>query len=212
MACASQTYESIRVLRYSDETLQGDNIVQFRLLYSGQLLAASSSGNTRSSHKHAIRKEFHPQLRRVWESRKPLREYAGIKATAWVHDHPEAQIVLPGVSPFSEDAHDTDEMRELGFGHLGEKWARGGRRFIPLVTEEMCLRCSLDVLFLRPDIAGKVLQGGDIDNRLKTLFDALRLPQHSEGMGTGPIHKLNRHPVHTKTLRSFKPAGSTPRE
>jgi hypothetical protein len=29
---------------------------------------------------------------------------------------------------------------------------------------------------LRADIPGKVVQSGDIDNRLKTLFDALRMP------------------------------------
>jgi hypothetical protein len=35
----------------------------------------------------------------------------------------------------------------------------------------------LNILFLRADIPGKVVQSGDIDNRLKTLFDALRMPQ-----------------------------------
>jgi hypothetical protein len=61
----------------------------------------------------------------------------------------------------------------------------------------MCLKCSLDVLFLRPEIAGKLFEGGDIDNRLKTLFDALRLPKNGEGMGPvskdtdeGPIYCL----------------------
>jgi hypothetical protein len=80
-----------------------------------------------------------------------------------------------------------EEVRSLGIKFLAEKWARGGRGFVPLVTEEMCLKCSLDILFLRPDVSGKLFQGGDIDNRLKTLFDALRLPQHAEGMGAVPV-------------------------
>jgi hypothetical protein len=35
----------------------------------------------------------------------------------------------------------------------------------------------LDILFLRPEASGQIIQtGGDIDNRLKTLFDGLRRP------------------------------------
>src|ERR1700687_822862 len=38
--------------------------------------------------------------------------------------------------------------------------------------------CSLDILFLRRDGPGSLVRsGGDIDNRLKVLFDALRMPQ-----------------------------------
>src|SRR5438105_10912291 len=42
------------------------------------------------------------------------------------------------------------------------------------------LICSIDILLLRPDPPGKVLVSGDIDNRLKTLFDALRLPKGAQ--------------------------------
>lgn len=37
---------------------------------------------------------------------------------------------------------------------------------------------ELDVTLLRPEAPGSVItQGGDIDNRLKTLLDALRMPK-----------------------------------
>jgi hypothetical protein len=37
---------------------------------------------------------------------------------------------------------------------------------------------KLQVFFLRPEAPGNLItQGGDIDNRLKTLFDALRMPR-----------------------------------
>jgi hypothetical protein len=49
--------------------------------------------------------------------------------------------------------------------------------FVPLVTEELSLICGIEILFLRPDYPGAVVSSGDIDNRLKTLFDALRMPQ-----------------------------------
>jgi hypothetical protein len=38
--------------------------------------------------------------------------------------------------------------------------------------------CALDILFLRRDGPGALVKsGGDIDNRVKVLFDALRMPQ-----------------------------------
>jgi hypothetical protein len=44
--------------------------------------------------------------------------------------------------------------------------------------------CSIDILFLRRDEPGNLLKsGGDIDNRLKVLFDGLRLPQTKDEVG-----------------------------
>jgi hypothetical protein len=39
---------------------------------------------------------------------------------------------------------------------------------------------SWDVLILRPEQPGAISRGADIDNRLKTLFDALRYPDKSQ--------------------------------
>lgn len=51
--------------------------------------------------------------------------------------------------------------------------------FVPLITEEMNVIAELEVSLLRPEPAGGLLtQGGDIDNRLKTLFDSLTMPRH----------------------------------
>lgn len=52
----------------------------------------------------------------------------------------------------------------------------GGRKFLPLVRDALALRCGLKVLFLRKENPGRVYQGGDMDNRLKTLFDSLSIP------------------------------------
>lgn len=45
-----------------------------------------------------------------------------------------------------------------------------------LVSEQMGLRAELDVLMLTPRPPGSVVHGGDIDNRVKTLLDALSAP------------------------------------
>lgn len=55
--------------------------------------------------------------------------------------------------------------------------AENGKSYIPLVRKSFDLNCHLNILFLRQEDPGAlVLQGGDIDNRIKTLFDALRKP------------------------------------
>jgi hypothetical protein len=52
-----------------------------------------------------------------------------------------------------------------------------GHVYAPLVCESLHLLAELDLLLLRPELPGGIVtSGGDIDNRLKTLFDALKVP------------------------------------
>ena len=46
----------------------------------------------------------------------------------------------------------------------------------------------MHVLFLRHDIPGSAIQAGDIDNRIKTLIDALRLPQNKNELVEADEH------------------------
>jgi hypothetical protein len=59
---------------------------------------------------------------------------------------------------------------------LGNKFKHCGYRFVPLVNNHLELTCSLDILLLWRDKLVPVGPTGDIDNRLKTLFDALQIP------------------------------------
>ena len=53
----------------------------------------------------------------------------------------------------------------------------GGHQFVPLITNKMALLARLEVLFMRPGPPGNIYaSGGDVDNRLKTLLDGLRMP------------------------------------
>jgi hypothetical protein len=67
-----------------------------------------------------------------------------------------------------------DPIRES----VHNKYLRCGYRFVPLIGgffEDVA--CSLDILFLRRDAPGNLVKsGGDIDNRIKTLLDGLRMP------------------------------------
>jgi hypothetical protein len=62
----------------------------------------------------------------------------------------------------------------------------GSFDFFPLVRGDGAMYAELDLTVLRPGPLGKVLaQGGDIDNRLKTLFDALRQPSVLQEIPSG---------------------------
>ena len=54
--------------------------------------------------------------------------------------------------------------------------------WLPLVTESNGLICKLDILMLRAGPPGRVI--ADIDNRLKTIFDALRMARTPEELGS----------------------------
>lgn len=158
--------------------------MEFRLLYSGQLLGASRN-NTRASLKHEIRRQFHPQLQRLWETHRGLVDFAIHHSGAWYSNplnRPNAEEIERNKNNTPEEAY--ENMRQDGLKYFAAKWERFGCGFIPLICEKLVLRCSIDILFLRPETPGKLIQSGDLDNRVKTVFDALRLPKNREECGS----------------------------
>ena len=135
-----------------------DQSMRFRLIYSGELKA---DGN--ATHKHEIRKALHPQLRRLWD-------------------------VSPNLKDQEHTIREGQNVRTYALWEwLGLQNERHGYKFVPLVLEEHELLVSLHVLYLRPGAPGRAVLRGDIDNRIKTLFDALRMP--------GPLAELGKYVV-----------------
>ena len=66
---------------------------------------------------------------------------------------------------------------------IGMTFDQHGFIWKPIVTEQNGLMCALDILMLRKGPPGRVQT--DIDNRLKTIFDALRMAQNPEELGEG---------------------------
>lgn len=64
-----------------------------------------------------------------------------------------------------------------------ERFEREGFTFLPIATKGLGLICKLDILMLREGNPGNVPY--DIDNRIKTLFDALRMPKGPQELGDG---------------------------
>ncbi|MCL1785922.1 MAG: hypothetical protein FWG39_02105 [Alphaproteobacteria bacterium] len=70
----------------------------------------------------------------------------------------------------------------------------GGVDFNPIITPNLKLIAELDIQLMHPEIVG--VARADIDNRVKTLLDALRCPQNEHEIGEnqpkniGPIYTL----------------------
>jgi hypothetical protein len=154
--------------------IEEEDLLEFRLLYQGELLP-SGNNNTRPAEKHAIRRSLHPQLRRLWHVHPSLREWArrvGAIRKQKVDPHP---VLME------------QEAIDFGVAAMSKQWERVGYDFIPLVTPAYAVRCSLEILLLRPEEDRFILRQGDIDGQVKTLFDALRIPKSlNEAGGIGP--------------------------
>ena len=103
--------------------------------------------NGKPKAKQELRRHFHSQLKNLW-SQMPLNEM-----NSFLDLNPEQ-------------------------GKISIIKTIGNFNFAPLVTEKLNLIAELKITMLRPESPGSIItQSGDIDNRLKTLFDALKIPK-----------------------------------
>jgi hypothetical protein len=121
--------------------------MEFTLHYRGPQKAATGR-NKRKDHKHDLRRHFHKQLKELWK----LPQLSEFRDSLIVPE-PDA---LESRTP----------LRRVGQYH-----------FAPLISSYFDLVASLEIVMLRPEPEGRIfVRGGDIDNRLKTLLDALKVP------------------------------------
>ena len=146
--------------------------MDFRLVYDGRLPAAGRT-ETRNTDKDRIRRELSRQLKELFHTHPSLKGFVKDKHTVESMKNRELNeraraAMLPGEVYSAADL-------------LSWKYERCGQRYVPLISEPYGIACSLDILFLRRDYPGNlIVSGGDIDNRIKVLFDALRLPQNCD--------------------------------
>jgi hypothetical protein len=124
--------------------------MKFRLLYEGPIAPRQRA---KIEDVHAIRKALDPQLRALWE-------------------FPPLSISAPRLLQYKVEKDSSS---------IGLAETRGNLPFIPIVSKKIDLQCALDITFLRRQAPGQLIgDGGDIDNRLKTLLDALSVPPLSQ--------------------------------
>jgi hypothetical protein len=122
--------------------------------------------NGTAKEKQTLRRVFHPQLRALWDQ-PPLKEQKLLLLNR--EGGGAAVSLLRQEQPFT---------------------------FAFLISEALGLIAELDILFLRPQRPGAIVNhGGDIDNRIRTLLDALRVPDASE-IPSGAIPSADEDPFH----------------
>lgn len=164
----------------------GEYGMRFRLTYQGELLGGHGN-NSRAAHKHDVRKQLHPQLKRLWETN-PILSGLGAQEAQTLESFYKA-LLLPDVA--SAGDREPRPFLEL----LQEREDRYGIKWVPAITEELYLTCGIEILYLRPGARGGAMQSGDIDSRIKTIFDALGMPRSGGGLpdedkGDEPIYTL----------------------
>jgi hypothetical protein len=186
-----QSLPCSRVYVNTGDPIEERNLVEFKLLYEGEL--PSSGNNPHATDKHRIRRAFHPQLRRLWEVNPNLRMLA---ERAWVESNERVAMGQIEVDKLEQSRAD---LFDLGIKHIGRTWHRAGYDLVPLVVPEHLLRCSIEILLLRPEDwiseNRKLLSDrGDLDGQVKTIVDALRMPDKPDETGNAQPDE-DEHPL-----------------
>ena len=72
----------------------------------------------------------------------------------------------------------------------------GNWKFSSIVNTKLHTLAELDIIMLRPGSKRVIAQGGDIDNRLKTLLDALSIPIGPEQIPSKDTQTGDETPLH----------------
>lgn len=73
---------------------------------------------------------------------------------------------------------------------------RGSTHFLPIICSPLKLLANIEITWFRPEQPGRVVQSGDIDNRLKTLFDGLSVPPHENQFPNSGISGTAQSPFY----------------
>lgn len=146
--------------------------MKFRLIFHGQI--PSAGNKSRPNDAARIRKQFSSQLKFLWENNKKLKD---LQENAFLEVPSSNTIVDPSlVTPRQKYNRNRQGWRPLLDCREYKDY-----NFLPLVTESLSLGCEIDILMLRQEEPGVLIsQTGDIDGRVKVLFDALRMPKDQE--------------------------------
>jgi hypothetical protein len=116
--------------------------------------------------KHKIRRQLHDQLSVYWSQDIRLQEMNNDLKSLQIATRESDRFVVP--RPI------------VGMKNFFWRYPLNGLDFIPLASDTQEIHCYLNMRIYRPSKKGSILfRGGDIDNQLKTFFDALRVPHNT---------------------------------
>ena len=166
-SCAQDQIASVGEIRVPAAYLDfraGDCALKFTLTYEGTL----KTGGPKADRKHDRRKEFHSQLKRLWEVNSLL-----------------AHWTLP-----------VDKFRAAPASEvLAQRHAKlGAFEFVPLITRELAVEAALQFHILRPTTFKG--QNADPDNIVKVLVDSLKMPQNNDELPHNSLPLENEKPLY----------------
>jgi len=145
--------------------------MRFVLVYDGPL---SASQRKKPAELKELRTHFHHQILALWETSHALRK---MRWDARVPDGKSSRLGIADSSLHNHYKSEPPSEIAEGYVDLVAQITRKNRKFQPLVRDSMSLTCRLNIHFLRADEPGDIRNNaGDIDNRIKTLLDALEAP------------------------------------
>jgi hypothetical protein len=167
--------------------------MKFTLVYDGRLDSQNSSGIF--DKKWEIRQYLAPQLDELWRVHPGL-----IRLGKYVPKGGYFPLQIHHQAPYNPEedlaaskarvAADPDNWMDLT-----QPIDIHGVQFLPLVRESLALSCVLNITFMRKEKAGRVYNSGDMDNRLKTFLDSLKVPK-SEADSVARVFPKPTQPIH----------------
>jgi hypothetical protein len=113
-----------------------------------------------------------------------------------------------GMAPFKQEIRKQlhPQLRELWRTHptvknvpvepIASGFARNGYRFVPLLRKKNFVACRLDMLLLMRQAPYGPISGGDLDNRVKTLIDGLKMPEQQGDLGGHLVPAQDENPFY----------------
>jgi len=148
-------------------------LTEFTLYYRGSLWA-----NGKPKHKHELRKHFHKQIKELW-NQPPLNEHRHLIDPTYEPTVPRGSMVV--TAPVEKPS----VVRTVG-----------AFNFASIVSPKINLVADLSITLLRPGPPGEIVtQGGDLDNRIKTLLDALKIPERPSTLPDGASPEADEDPL-----------------
>ena len=131
--------------------------MRFPLSYEGPLPSGNAHGKRL------------PKLPQIWTIRNAI--------------HPQIQFIYGNHPAFISPS---SSQSRAAMNELNKPIVVGGHKFYPLGRAAFHLRCELDIeMHVNHPIASLITNVGDLDNRLKIVFDALRMP--------GELQEIQNH-------------------
>jgi len=162
--------------------------MRFKLIYEGGLRprqsdATSSRPDPLADHVQSIRRTIHPQLKELWKTN------AFLSTCKTDLDWAKDKNFWSVIGSWEDGPSNTTFLSEA----VAEKHSSFGYKFVPLVRTDWKLECELDIVLLRREHFTAV-KDGDLDNRVKTLIDGLRMPKFKNELGNTTVPGKDEDP------------------